>query len=321
VRALVNRQHPVRWVLTELPQPDVGPAEVLIEVNAAGLNRADLLMRHGGYTPTAADWAVAPDRVGFEMAGTIRAAGSEVKGFSPGDRVLAQTGGACAEFVAVDHRLVLPAPHCMSWPAAAGLPSALLTEFDALITLAGIQPGERVLVAGAASGVGLVGIQLARAFGASAVVATTRSGTKEQLLRSLGATHVIDSSIAPPPDLPPVDILLDHVGGSALSRLLPLAAKRARIVQIGRLAGQHTMLDLELLAARRLQLIGTTFRGRTATELYGLVARVRDELPTLTRSWEVHAHIDSTFALAEAEHAAARLASGQVVGKVVLTID
>jgi NADPH2:quinone reductase len=149
VRALVNSGSPAAWGFPEVSDPAVGRADVLVEVAAAGLNRADLLMRDGSYLPTGADWGVALDRVGFEMAGRVRAVGPDVDTVRPGDRVMAQTGGACAELVAVDHRLTLPVPDNMSWPEAAGLPSALLTEFDALITLAQLKPGERVLITGA----------------------------------------------------------------------------------------------------------------------------------------------------------------------------
>lgn len=287
--------------MREVPAPEPGPGELLVEVAAAGLNRADLLMRRGEYAP-GPEWTVPRDRVGFELAGVVRSAAGE---FAVGDRVMAQTGGACADFVTVDHRLALPVPSEMDLTAAAGLPSALLTEFDALAVVAGLRAGERVLVAGATTGVGLVGVQLARALGADSVAATTRSPAKWPLLRSLGATPPSGS----------YDVILDHVGGPALAELVEAAAPRARIVQIGRLAGNAGRLDLETLASRRVSLIGTTFRGRPAAELRELVAAVRAHL---AGAHGVRPIIDSSYDLADAERAAQRLDAPDLAGKVVL---
>ncbi|GAA1987082.1 zinc-binding dehydrogenase [Amycolatopsis minnesotensis] len=317
MHALVHRGD--AWVRTEAADPVPGPADVVVSVAAAGLNRADLLMRSGNYVPTGADWAVPLDRVGFEMAGRVVAVGADVTGVREGDRVLAQTGGACAELVAVDHRLVLGVPDGMDWTAAAALPSALLTEFDALAPAAELRGGERVVITGASSGVGLVGVQLARALGAASVVATTRSTAKLPLLRELGAdTATLSLVDAVEPGT--VDVALDHLGGTALADLVSLAAPGARIVQIGRLAGGRSTIDLEALAAHRVRLIGTTFRGRSAPELHALVARVRALLPELVERHGVHAVVDSVFDIADAEQAAARLDAPGVTGKVVLIV-
>ena len=163
---------------------------------------------------------------------------------------------------------------------AAGLPSGLLTEFDAL-RQAGMRAGDHVLITGGSSGVGLIGVQLARAAGAASVVATTRSPDKAALLRSAGATRVVVTTGEPvrEAELPaPPDVVLDHLGGAGLADVLARCAPRARIVQIGRLAGARATLDLEVLAGRRLSLLGTTFRGRGADELFALVAELRDHL-------------------------------------------
>ncbi|MGW8667939.1 zinc-binding dehydrogenase [Streptomyces niveus] len=323
MRALVTDGQSSRWKVAEVPPPDIGPHEVLVEVAAAGLNHADLLMRQGRYLPTGADWNVPADRVGFEMAGRVRAVGPRVGGIVPGQFVMAQTGGACAELVAVDHQLLLPVPESVAATDAAGLPSALLTEYDALTARARIRPADRVLITGATSGVGLVGVQLARALGAGTVIATTRSAAKADLLRSLGADHVIDTSTtgvveALGPDA--YDVCLDHVGGAPFAELMGAAAPLARIVQIGRLAGDRAEIDLELLAARRLRLIGTTFRGRDAAELHTLVAHLRAALPGLLGEHRVRPVIDSVVDLTTAEEAAKRLTEPGLTGKVVLRI-
>lgn len=324
MRALVFHPAAGRWELSELPDPSPGPDDLLVRVEAAGLNRADLLMREGTYVPSDAGWTVAPNRVGFEFAGRVEAVGVGVRGFTPGQLVMAQAGGACAELVTLDHRLALPVPPGFSMIEAAAAPSALLTEFDALVGLAALRPGERVLVTGAASGVGLVGVRLAKAWGASVVFATTRSPGKAALLRSQGADQVIitgeESIVAGVLGQAPsgFDVALDHVGGTAFTDLLGAAAVGARVVQIGRLAGRESVIDLETLAARRLHLIGTTFRGRTADELRTLTARLADALET-SLGGTVRPVIDAVFPLADAESAASRLAAGPS-GKIVLSL-
>ncbi|MFJ8957135.1 zinc-binding dehydrogenase [Streptomyces sp. NPDC102381] len=323
MRALLTTGTPPTWTVTEIAPPAVAPDQVLVEVTTAGLNRADLLMREGAYVPSSADWNVGPDRVGFEMAGRVRAVGDRVTGIAPGQYVMAQTGGACAELVAVDHRLLLPVPDPQDLVAAAGLPSALLTEYDALTGAARFRPGDRVLITGGAGGVGHIGVQLARALGARTVIATTRSQDKAGLLRELGATRVIDTAsediaTALGPDA--FDVCLDHLGGPVLAGLLGAAAPRARIVQIGRLAGTHAHLDLETLAARRIQLIGTTFRGRDTDELHALNARVREALPGLLRTHDVRPVVDSVLDLSEAERAGQLLDRPGLTGKVILRI-
>ncbi|MFF1696386.1 zinc-binding dehydrogenase [Streptomyces sp. NPDC058257] len=323
MRALLTSGTPSTWTVTDIAPPAIAPDEVLVEVANAGLNRADLLMFEGAYVPSSADWNVAPDRVGFEMAGRVRTVGDQVTGIAPGQYVMAQTGGACAELVAVDHRLLLPAPEPLDLAAAAGLPSALLTEYDALTGAAQFRPGDRVLITGGASGVGHIGVQLARALGARSVIATTRSTAKASLLRELGATRVINTDSADiakalGPDA--FDVCLDHLGGPVLTGLLGAAAPRARIVQIGRLAGTHAHLDLETLASHRIQLIGTTFRGRQADELHTLTARLREALPGLLRTHDVRPVVDSVLDLSEAERARQLLDRPGHTGKVILRI-
>ncbi len=310
-----------RWRWSEVEEPTVGPSDVLVQVAAAALNHADALMRIGAYVPSDASWRVGRDRVGFELAGTVIAVGSQVTGVKPGERVMAQAGGACAQRVAVDAGLVLPL-RGLRLASAAALPSGLLTEHDAL-TQAGFVAGEGVLITGASSGVGAIGVQLARALGAGTVVATAR-GDRGADLDALGADLVIDSEAGSLRDAlhaaghPGCEVVLDHVGGALLAQIVDAAPARARIVQIGRLAGVDAKIDLERLAARRLTVIGTTFRGRTLTELRELTRRVRDE-PRLRDRWgALEPRIDSTFALEQPEAAAARLCSGRHAGKIVL---
>jgi NADPH:quinone reductase len=305
-----------RWEWTDDDAPAPADGEVLVSVTAAALNHADLLMRDGRYTPSDASWKVAADRVGFELAGTVVATGPTSGQIPLGTTVMAQAGGACAELVAVDAGLLLP---CRGLAArcAAALPSGLLTEFDALAQ-AGFRPGDDVLITGAASGVGRIGVQLARVLGAGSVVATTRSSDSAAGLRRLGADRVIVTGRDPLAAASSCRVVLDHVGGGLLAEVVDAAPAGARIVQIGRLGGGTTTVDLERLAARRLTLIGTTFRDRGLDELRALTARLRDE-PRLRDRWGgIEPTIDSTFALTDPEPAAGRLADARHSGKVVL---
>jgi NADPH:quinone reductase len=232
----------VRWRWTEVPQPALEPHDALIRVDAAALNRADALMRTGDYIPSDASWRVAGDRVGFELAGTVVDVGSAAGGVELGAAVMTQAGGACAELVAVDAGLLLPV-RGLAPVTAAALPSGLLTEFDAL-DQAGFVAGDDVLITGASSGVGGIGVQLARALGAGRVTATTRSATAAAELRRLGADLVIETNAESVAEglarggAVAARVVLDHVGGEILAQTLACAPPGARVVQIGRLGGR-----------------------------------------------------------------------------------
>jgi NADPH:quinone reductase len=312
------------WRVSDVDEPELGSDDVLVRVAAAALNHADGLMRSGGYVPSDASWRVPADRVGFELAGTVAAVGPAVTGFVVGDQVMAQAGGACAEAVAVDAGLLLPT-RGLAPTTAAALPSGLLTEHDALAQ-AGFVPGDDVLITGASSGVGRIGVQLARRLGAGRIVATCRRRAAADELARLGADLVVNphaesiAEVLAGPGGAACSIVLDHVGGELLADVMRAVPAGARIIQIGRLGGPSAQLDLELLAARRLTLRGTTFRGRDLSELQHVNARLRDE-PKLISAWGgILPTIDSVFALDAAEAAAERLVTGQHVGKIVLEI-
>jgi NADPH2:quinone reductase len=311
-----------RWRWVEVAEPALGRDDVLVGVSAAGLNHADVLMRDGRYLPSDASWRVSLDRVGFELAGTVVAVGPAATGAEVGDAVMAQAGGACAELVAVDAGLLLPL-RGVDPELAAGLPSGLLTEYDALAQ-ARFGPGDDVLIAGASTGVGRIGVQLAHALGAASVIATARGDRTATDLRRLGADLVIDTNAGSISDAlhraghRGCAVALDHVGGALLTEIIDAAPPNARIVQIGRLAGAEARIDLDRLASRRLTLIGTTFRDRSLQALRDLVARVRQE-PRLVDRWgAITPTIDRVFTLDDPEPAAARLASGQHAGKIIL---
>jgi NADPH:quinone reductase len=313
---------PRRWFVGEVPDPIPGSTEVLVEVAAAGLNHADLLMRQGRYVPSDASWAVGSDRVGFEMAGRIRVVGRLVTRWAVGDTVMAQTGGACAEYVVVPEALLMPT-RGVPLQAAATLPSGLMTEYDAL-KQAGFRAGDSVLVTGGSSGVGRIGVQVARILGAASVIATTRDSSKAPLLRELGADSVVETSPResgvelPWSEQPGRTVVLDHVGGDLLAAVVRSAPRGTRIIQIGRLGGATVEVDLDRLALQRISITGTTFRGRDAEELGRLVHCVSAD-PAFADTWGgLRSDIDSVHSFADAEQAGERAAAADVSGKVVL---
>lgn len=266
--------------LAEVPVPEPGPREVLVAVRAAGMNRADLLHREGRYQQRAFRHPDRPDIAGLEMAGEVVAAGRSVQGSWTGRRVMAMTTRSYAEYVAVDERLLLPVPSGLPWDRAAALPMAIATEFEALVRLANLRRGQRVLVTGATSAAGLVGVQLAKAFGAGAVVATTRSGRAGALLRELGADLVVHDEweLADRVRHDGVDVVVDHVGGTMFEESVAVARARASLVSVGRLGGRSASLDLAELAARRARVIGTTWKNQEIEEIAACVEGVRGEV-------------------------------------------
>lgn len=326
MRAVVVTGDEPAWVLAQRPDPVCGPSDVLVDVRAAGLNRGDLLMRTGKYVPTSENWQVPYDRVGYDLAGVVRAVGDLVHGVRAGQAVMAMAGGACADLLTVDHRLLLAVPDGLNWVHAAALPSALATEYDALALRGRMRAGDVVLVLGGSTGIGLVGIQLARALGASLVLATTRAADKAPLLRELGADRVIDTTMESVAEAVHeatgghgFDVGLDHLGGEAFEQSLRSAAPRARIVQIGRLAGGAVTVDLNALAGGRVEVIGTTFRGRRMTELDELTSELREKVLPLVAAGSVRPVIEAEYPASRAEDAAAHLRTRSTTGKLVLT--
>lgn len=322
--AVVNRtQH--RLDLAEVAEPHPGPGEVLVEVHGAGLGFADIGVRTGtiGGPPSApATHLIA----GTEFAGEIRELGTGVSAWQRGQRVMGRgPGGAQRVLVRADHLLAVP--DSFSWAEAGGTPVALMTAHDALVTHGQFRAGQSVLVHGATSSVGTMAVRLAAALGASTVVATARS---REHLAALTALSDTPTSIVPvllsEPDLAAtldthglaggVDVIVDMVGASVFSQTLSAAAIGGRIVQVGRLGGRHTEIDLDELARKRLTLVGVTFRTRTAQDVATLVqACAVTTGPIMDR---LRPPVHRTFPLAEADAALDQLAEGGFFGKIVL---
>jgi len=290
VRAAVIHEGALR--IEERPDPQPGRGQIAIRVRAAGLNGADLLQRAGGYPAPA---GTPQDIPGLECAGET----------DDGRRVMALLPGAGhAERVVVDGRHVLDVPGDWGWEEAGGFVEVFATAHDALFTQAGLRAGERLLVNGAAGGVGLAGVQLGIAAGAE-VTGTARHHHDE--LQALGAQTEPDGRY---------DVILELVGGKNLATNLERLAPQGRIAVIGVGAGATQAVDFHLLMRSRGRIHGSTLRSRSDDEKAEVVARLRDAVLPLG----LRAPVDSVFPLEAAQDAYERFASGGKFGKIVLSV-
>ena len=306
------------------PAPSAG--EVLVQVRAAGLNRADLLQSAGHY-PAPPD---APaDIPGLEFAGEIVRLGAGVREWALGDRVFGVVaGGAQAELLVTHARTLARVPERLGWTEAAAVPEAFVTAYDALVDQAELRPGELVLIHAVASGVGLAAVQLARAMGALPF-GTSRSPDKLAAARALGMVDgvALADGLTPLADAVSgwtggrgVDVVLDLVGGDYLPASLEMLATRGRLMLVGSLAGRSATVDLSTLLRRRLTVRGTVLRARPLEEKIMVARHFAAHVVPLLAAGTVHPVVDAVFPLEAAAEAYARLASNRVVGKVVLSM-
>src|SRR5690348_10328637 len=271
----------LRWL--EVPDPVPGPGEVVIDVAASGVNRADLMQRQGLYPPPAG----APPYPGLECAGRIRIAGDGVTDWRPGDEVCALlAGGGYAEQVVVPAGQVLPLPPKVSVTTAASFPETACTVYSNVFQQAALQAGETLLVHGGGSGIGTMAIQLGKAFGAR-VACTAGSAQKLARCRELGADIAInyreEDFVAALHDATGgagADVILDIMGASYLARNLAALAAGGRLAIIGRQGGSRAEIDLGVLQGKRASVHATTLRARPAGQKAAVVAAVRDQAGT-----------------------------------------
>lgn len=297
------------------PVPTPQSREVLIEVHAAGVNRADVLQREGRYAPPPG----APDWLGLEVAGVITAVGADVTDWSVGDEVCALLpGGGYAQQVAVDAGLVLPRPTELSMVEAAGLVEAACTVWSNFVA-ADARAGERVLVHGGAGGVGHVAIQVGRALGLE-VWATAGSDERVKWCEELGAhgiNHRSQDFVAALSTAGGADVVLDIMGAQYLERNIEALAAGGRLIIIGMQGGVRGQLNLAEVLAKQAHIMGTTLRPRPLAQRRAIVAGVLEHVwPLVPRA--VRPHIHATFPLEQAADAHRALESGDVFGKVVL---
>lgn len=306
--------------LQDVPAPVAGATELLVKVRGAGLNRADLRRTQSHFASTGGAHIA-----GLEMAGEVIGMGSAVKGWVVGDRVMAMANACYAEQAVVDYRVALRAPEQLSWVEAAGLPTVYLTAHDALATAGGLVRGGTVLVQGVTSGVGIVAVQLAKALGASQVFGTARSSARFGRLAALGMDKGIDAktqdvvaAVSQHTGGRGVDVIVDMIGGGALTANVACSAIPGRIVSVGRLGGMTDTVDLNELARKRISLVGVTFRTRSIEDKQRLNERFMADLGAQLSDGRLRPIIDRIYPLSEALAAQEYMASNAHFGKIVL---
>lgn len=305
----------IEW--QEHPDPVPGGGEVLVDVRAAGLNGADMLQRRGLYPPPPGAPATIP---GLELAGTVVEIGHGVTRFAVGDRVMAVVaGGGQAERALVHERLAMPVPDGLGWAPAGGFPEVFSTAHDALFTQCGLTIGERVVVHGAAGGVGIAGVQLAARAGAR-VVATVRHADLRDAVAELGGACGIVDVCAPDAfaSRGPFDVILELVGAPNLGADIDALAIGGRISIIGVGAGANAELNLLSLMGRRGRIHGSTLRARSLEDKAAVARAVERSVLGLLASGEVQVPVTAEVPMADATTAYDRFSAGAKLGKIVL---
>lgn len=300
-------------LVEEHPDPEPGFGQVLVRVRAAGLNGADILQRKGGYPAPSGS---PPDIPGLELAGEVAALGPGATRFAEGDRVMAIVGGGGqAELAVVHERQLMPVPANLDWPAAGGVPEVFTTAHDAVFTQSGLRAGERLLVHGAAGGVGTAAVQLGRAAGAH-VTATVRSEALRAGVAELGAHEVIDPTGFESQG--PFDVILELVGAPNMPGNLEALGTGGRIVVIGVSAGFKAELNLLALMGKRASVRASTLRARPLEEKAATARAMEKHVLPLLERGEIRVPVAATFSLDEVGAAYERFTAGAKLGKVVL---
>ena len=314
---------PDALVLSDVDEPTPGPFEVIIDVAAAGVNRADVAQREGKYpSPDGA-----PAWPGLEVSGTVVEIGASVTAWKVGDYVVALLpGGGYADRVAVDEGLVLPKPRRVDLVEAAGLPEAVATVWSNLFMSAGLEAGETLLVHGGTSGVGTIAIQLATALGVT-VYATAGTPEKVAMTEQLGATRGINyrdedfvDVIAQATEGRGVDVVLDMIGGDYLARDVNALAIGGRIMVIAAQGGNEATINVGRLMQKRGRIWGTTLRARPLEERRAIIAQVREHVWPLVEAGKVRPLLDTVETLDFTHRAHQRMESGEHIGKILLAV-
>lgn len=305
------------------PVPVPGAGEVLVKVAAAGVNRPDVLQRAGGYPPPKG----ASDIPGLEFSGEVVVCGEGVTRFRTGDKVCALvSGGGYAEYAVVHETNALPVPQGLSMAEAAGIPETFFTVWSNVFDRGALKAGETILIHGGTSGIGVTAIQLAKAFGAT-VITTAGSEEKCAAAKALGADHAINyrttdfvEAVNTITGKRGAHLILDMVGGDYVAKNLACVAADGRIVQIAFLHGSEVKVDLRWLMLKRITFTGSTLRIRDIAFKAALADALREKVWPLLESGQVKVVMDSTYPLAEASKAHARMEGSTHVGKIMLTV-
>jgi NADPH:quinone reductase-like Zn-dependent oxidoreductase len=303
--------------LGEAPAPVAGPGEVVLDVAAAGVNRADLMQRAGRY-PAPAGWP--PDVPGLEFAGTVAETGPVVSSIRRGDRVFGIVGGgAHATHLVTTEALCASVPQGLDLIEAGSVPEAYITAHDAL-TRAGLRPGARVLIHAVGSGVGTAAVQIACALGAT-TVGTSRTPDKLDRARRIGLDEGVVAGDDMADRIGEVDIVIDLVGGRYVETDVAVCRPRGTIIVVGLLAGGSSMLDLEAVLRRRLTVAGTVLRNRAEHEKAGATALFAAEVVPLLERRLLRPVVHDVVPFTEAERAYDAVASNRTFGKVVMAME
>ena len=310
--------------LAEAPSPTPTATQILVDVHATALNRADTIQRRGGYPPPPGE----SDIIGLEIAGTVSAMGDAVKGgISKGDRVFGLVGGGgYAEQAVIDYRMAMPIPEAWSFEEAAAVPEVFFTANENIFTLGKLSAGETILIHAGGSGVGSAGVQISQHAGATVFVT---AGTPEKINRckELGATEGINykttdfvTEIQRLTDGQGVDVVLDFIGAPYFERNLSILKTKGRLLQVGLIGGSATEINLNTVMRNRLQIIGSVMRPQSIDEKIAITQRfVERWLPGL-KSGVLQPIIDTVFPLAEAAQAHAYMETNRNFGKIILRV-
>jgi NADPH:quinone reductase len=315
---------PDALVPEQRPLPQVGEGEVLVKVAAAGVNRPDVMQRQGRYPPPAG----ATDIPGLEIAGEVVALGKGTSKWKVGDRVMALViGGGYAQFCPAHESHALAVPQGLSLHEAGAIPETFFTVWHNVFERGRLRAGETLLVHGGSSGIGTTAIQLAKAFGAH-VIATAGSEAKCEACRKLGADLAVnyrsDDFVAASKTATGgkgADVILDMIGGDYIERNYEAASVEGRIVQIAFQAGPKATVNFQRIMLKRLTHTGSTLRARSVADKAAIAASIQQRVLPLIAAGKIRPLIDSTFPLAQASAAHARMDASEHIGKIVLTID
>ena len=308
--------------IREVPAPEPGPEEVVVDVVSTALNRADLLQRMGMYPGPPM-----PNEIpGMEFSGTVAAVGSRVTTVEVGKPVMGIVGGGSyAQQLVTHERLLLDVPTTVALADAAAIPEVFITAFDALVAQGGLTAGRTALVHAGASGVGTAAIQIAKAMGATIIVTTSTDKVRRCL--DLGADVAIDyttddfvEKVRDATGGLGVDVVLDVIGGDYLARNIACLVQRGRIIQVGIMGGGKTEINLGLVLTKRIQITGTTLRNRPIEEKIAITRRFATEMLGFFDNGTLAPVIDRRFAFDDIAEAHAYLATNASVGKVIIDV-
>ena len=323
MKAVVVTKEGVSVKDVETPTPKNN--EILVKVYACGLNRADLVVADGGAHGASGGPGTI---VGMEFSGEVVEFGNDVKGYSVGDRVMCSGSSAWAEYAVADHGRVIKIPNNnMDYLKASTYPIALATMHNAILTVGNFTKGQSILIQGASSGVGLMGLQIAKHLEAKIVIGTSTKADKFQKLKSLGADLVLNSKdpdwanqVLSVTEGQGVDLVVDQLSGYTVNQNMQATKIKGKIVNVGRLAGGSTDFNCDIHALRRINYEGVTFRTRSIDEIRDVYSKMWNDFENLVVSGELSLPVEKIFDFKDVENALSFMRDNQHFGKLVLKL-